>query len=291
MYQILIEALVDSAKTIPLLLIIYIGIELLEYKFGNQIREWVAKAGKTGPVVGAIAGSFPQCGFSVIATALYNQRLVTMGTLIAVYLSTSDEAIPIILAQPDKAYLIWPIIGVKILIAVISGYGIDLIFRKEQLKIISHIESVETGHDNKNHHHEVALTETACCGHATCIEVDKFNVKEVVWHPIVHTFNVFIFIFLSTLLINFLFLKLGLVIFDNVFLIGLIGLIPNCASSVAITQLYLKGAIGFGSVVAGLSASGGLGLLILWREEKNKKTFFKILVLLYVIAVIAGLVV
>lgn len=291
MMEIFWDALFDSLKTVPLLLAIYIGIELLEYKFGDKIRQWVAKAGKSGPVVGAISGAFPQCGFSVIATALFTQRLVTIGTLLAVYLSTSDEAIPIIMSRPESVHLIWPIIGTKIVIAIIAGFIIDFIFRKEQNKIITHIEAVADGHDSKSHHHEVVIDEVACCGHSTSCTSKKFNIKEIFWHPILHTVNIFGFIFVTTLVLNWLLLNFKLTIFDNVFVTALIGLIPNCAASVSITELYLKNAIGFGPAIAGLSASGGLGLLVLWREEKNKKVFFKVLILLYVIAVIAGIVV
>jgi len=291
MYQIFIDALVDSLKTVPWLLVIYIGIELLEYKLGDKIREWVARAGKSGPVVGAISGAFPQCGFSVIATALFSERLVTIGTLLAVYLSTSDEAIPVIMSRPESAHLVWPIIGTKIVIGIVAGFVIDLVFKKEQNKTVEHIEAVETGHDSKGHHHEVVIDEVACCGHSTSCSSKKFQVKEIFWHPILHTFNIFGFIFGITLILNWLLSVIDIKIFDNVFLMALIGLIPNCASSVSITELYLKNAIGFGPAIAGLSASGGLGLLILWREEKNKKMFFKVLILLYVIAVIAGIVV
>ena len=291
MEKIIIDALIDSAKTIPLLLILYVGIELLEYKFGDNIRKWVTQAGKSGPVVGAISGSFPQCGFSVIATALFSQRLITIGTLMAVYLSTSDEAIPIIMSRPDNMHLVLPIIGVKILVAIVAGYTIDLIFHKELVKTEKHIEAIEEGHDNKNHHHEVVVDEIACCGHSTSCTSKKFDIKEIFWHPVKHTLNIFGFIFGTTIILNWLLLNFRLTVVNNVFVTALIGLIPNCASSVAITELYLKGTIGFGPTIAGLSASGGLGLLVLWREEKNKKMFFKILMLLYVIAVIAGLVV
>jgi hypothetical protein len=115
------EALLDSVLMVPLLLVIYIGIELVEYKFGNKIIGLVQKAGVAGPAVGALAGSLPQCGISVVATALYTQRLATIGTLLAVYLSTSDEALPIILSHPDKAGLIMPLLLVKICIALVSG--------------------------------------------------------------------------------------------------------------------------------------------------------------------------
>lgn len=291
MTAIFLDALIDSLRTVPLLLFIYVGIELLEYKFGDKIRLWVSKAGKSGPVVGAISGAFPQCGFSVVGTALYTQRLVTMGTLLAIYLSTSDEAIPIIMSRPESMHLIWPIVGTKIVIAMIAGLVIDFIFKKEKLKTVEHIKAVETGHDSKGHHHEIVLDEVACCGHSTSCTSKKFNIKEIFWHPIKHTFNVFGFIFITTLILNFLLANYKLTILNNVFITALIGLIPNCAASVSITELYLNGTIGFKAVIAGLSASGGLGLLILWREEKDKKMFFKILGLLYVFAVIAGLVV
>jgi hypothetical protein len=298
--EIFIDALLDSLKTIPLLLIIYIGIELLEYKFGDQIREKVEKSGKAGPLIGTIAGIFPQCGFSVVATALFTQKLLTIGTLLAVYLSTSDEAIPIILSQPDKAVLVLPLIGIKIIIALFFGYGVDFLFRKEDKKVEKHIELVESGHDSKNHHHETVLNETACCGHSTSTVSKEFNVREIFWHPIVHTFNIFIFIFLVTLIINFVVFQLGETFLNNFFsknifwqpfLTALIGLIPNCASSVAITELFLKNVIGLGPTIAGLLASGGLGLLVLYREEKNKKIFARVLLMLYGISVLSGLII
>ena len=287
MMGVFIDALLDSLKTVPLLLIIYIGIELLEYKFGDKIRKKVEKSGKAGPLIGTIAGIFPQCGFSVVATALFTQRLLTIGTLLAVYLSTSDEAIPIILSQPDKAYLVLPLIGIKIIVALITGYLIDFFFRKEEKKI-------------EKHHHKAILNETACCGHSPSTTSKEFNIREIFWHPIVHTFNIFIFIFLITLAINFAVFQLGETFLTNFFaknifwqpfLTALIGLIPNCASSVAITELFLKNIIGLGPTIAGLSASGGLGLLILYREEKNKKIFIKVLLMLYSISVLSGLII
>ena len=300
MWEILIDAFNDSIRTIPLLLIIYVGIELLEYKFGKEIREKVQKAGRKGPFIGSIVGAFPQCGFSVIATALFSQRLITIGTLLAVYLSTSDEAMPIILSQPDKAHLVIPLIGIKILIGIIAGLGIDFIFRKEDKKIVKHIELIKDGHDNKNHHHEVVTQETACCGHSPLCASKNFKIKEIVWHPVVHTFNIFIFIFLVTLTINFIVFQMGESAFEaffakNIFwqpfLTAMVGLIPNCAASVAITELYLKNAIGFGPLIAGLAASGGLGLLVLYREEKNKKIFIKVLTLLYGTSVMFGIII
>lgn len=300
MWEIFLDALIDSAKMLPLLFIIYAGIELLEYKFGNKIKKSVQKAGTAGPLLGAAAGSLPQCGFSVITTALYSQRLVTIGTLLAVYLATSDEAIPVILSQPEKAGILLPLILTKIFIAIFAGYLLDLFFRKHNKKTLAHIDSYSSGHDNPEHHHEEIDNETACCGHHASAIAKKFPVKEIFLHPVIHTIKVFVFIFIVSFLINLVFFFLGEDILAKILLSGtifqpiiaaLVGLIPNCASSVAITELYLQGAISYGSVIAGLSASGGLGLLVLFKEEKNKAEIWKIVALLFAISALSGIII
>jgi hypothetical protein len=300
LFGIFLDALIDSAKMIPLLLVIYIGIELVEYKYSNKIREAVQKAGVAGPFVGAVTGSFPQCGISVVASALYTQRLATIGTLLAVYLSTSDEAIPVILSQPDKTGIILPLVITKIIIAVIGGYAVDLVFRKSNKGTLAHIKAYSEGSDDEHHNHDAILEEKACCGHSTSPSSVEFNPKEIILHPIIHTSKVFIFIFIVSFVINFAIAQMGEEAFEKLFLgsgvfqpfiMALFGLIPNCASSVAITMLYLKGAITYGSVIAGLSASGGLGLLVLFKEEKDKKEVLTILILLFGISVSAGYIV
>jgi len=300
MFEMSIQVLLDSLKMIPFLLIVYIGIELIEYKFGNQIRERVQKAGSAGPAVGALAGSLPQCGFSVVATALYTQRLATIGTLMAVYLATSDEALPVILSQPDKLGIIWPLILTKIIIALIFGYTLDFIFRKSNQKILRHADDFNHGRDEAGHDHQAILDETACCGHNPSSSAKKFDVEEIFFHPVVHTAKIFFFIFIVSWLINLAFLKLGEVTLTRLFLnhsfwqpflAALFGLIPNCAASVGITELYLKGVITYGSVIAGLCASGGLGILVLFREEKNKQQVFKIIGLLFGLSVLAGIII
>lgn len=297
LFNIFLEALTDSAKMIPLLLIIYVGIELVEYKYANKIREAVQKAGAAGPAVGALTGSFPQCGISVVASALYTQRLATIGTLLAVYLSTSDEAIPVILSQPESTKIIVPLIITKIIIALIGGYAVDFAFRKSNKETLAHIKAYAEGSDSKHHNHEKILEEKACCGHSASPSSVEFNPREIILHPIIHTAKVFIFIFIVSFAINFAIVQMGeeafakLFLGDSIFqpfLVALFGLIPNCASSVAITTLYLKGAITYGSVIAGLCTSGGLGLLVLFKEEKDKKHVLRILLLLFGISVSAG---
>jgi predicted cobalt transporter CbtA len=299
-YEILADALRDTIPMVPLLLVIYIGIELVEYKFGDRIIAIVQKAGGAGPAVGAIAGSLPQCGISVVASALYMQRLVTIGTLLAVYLSTSDEAIPVILSHPGKAGLIWPIIFTKIFVGLAAGYCLDLLFRKNYKSTLNHIEAYACGEDDACHHHETVMDTEACCGHSTSSSAHKFNPKEIFFHPVIHTAKIFVFIFAISFLINIAVFYIGEEAFGKLFLghsffqpfiAAFVGLIPNCAASVAITELYLKGAITYGSLIAGLCASAGLGILVLFKEEKRNKEVFKILGLLLGISIVAGLVI
>jgi hypothetical protein len=297
LFDVFLDALTDSAKMIPLLFIIFIGVELVEYKYANNIREAVQKAGVFGPAIGAVTGSFPQCGISVVASALYTQRLITIGTLLAVYLSTSDEAIPVILSQPEKAKIIVPLIITKIIIALIGGYAVDFVLKKSNKETLAHIKAYAEGSDNEYHNHDIILEEKACCGHSASPSSIEFNPKEIILHPIIHTVKVFIFIFSVSFAINFAIAQMGDETFEKVFLIhsvfqpflvALFGLIPNCAASVAITMLYLKGVITYGSVIAGLCASGGVGLLVLFKEEKDKKNVLIILLLLFGISVSAG---
>jgi len=300
MQKIFFDALFDSLKMIPLLLVVYIGIELIEYKLGNQIRKKIQSAGPAGPAIGALAGSFPQCGFSVVSTALYTQRLLTIGTLMAVYLSTSDEAIPVILSQPDKAKILLPIILTKIFIALVAGYTIDFFFKKANKKTLAHSLAYAEGKDEAGHHHESVIDESACCGHSLNSSAKKFSPKEIIIHPIIHTIKIFFFIFVISFLINLTVFQIGETTLQNIFsqnlfiqpfLAALLGLIPNCASSVAITELYLKGILTYGAVIAGLCASGGLGILVLLKEEKNKHEIFTIIGLLFGISVLSGLII
>jgi hypothetical protein len=297
MYEGFMDALLDTVKMVPLLLVIYIGIELVEYKFGNKIITMVQKAGVAGPVVGALAGSLPQCGISVVATALYTQRLATIGTLLAVYLSTSDEAVPIILSQPNKTGLILPLLLTKILIALVAGFAIDLFFRKTNESKLIHIEAYARGEDDEHHNHTIVKDKEACCGHSTSSSASKFNPKEIFFHPVIHTAKISVFIFAISFLINAAVFQMGEEAFGKLFsgypffqpfMAALVGVIPNCAASVAITELYLKGAITYGSLIAGLCASAGLGILVLFREEKEKKAIFKILGLLLGVSILVG---
>ena len=284
MLEIFIDSLIDTAKAIPFLLIVYFLIELIERKYSEKINKRLGSSNKFGPIFASLFGIIPQCGFSVMASNLYAKRIITLGTLLAVFISTSDEAIPVILAYPEKAFLLIPLLSTKLFLAIILGYLIDLIYRRKLKKDIK--ES------------EFHLDEHGCCGHDVGHE-EKENKKDFFWHPIIHTAKISFFIFIMTFALNLIFANIGegalstlllnKTIFQPIFA-ALIGLIPNCASSVLIAELFTKGMIGFGSAIAGLSSSAGLGLLILFKENKNLKENLSIIFLLFILSAIFGII-
>lgn len=276
------DALTDSLHMVPFLFIIFVVIELIEYFFAHKMGKIIKHSNKTGPLIGSILASFPQCGFSIMASTLYTKRLIAAGTLIAVYLSTSDEAIPIILANPGKSHIVIKLILVKVFIGIIAGYLINFILEKIKKPLA---EGLDDGTEDEG-----------CCNHHITETPEK---KELLIHPIIHTASVFFFVFIVTLAINYLVMLAGgeenlgkYFLTDSVFqpvLMAFIGLIPNCAASVAITLMYLKGAIGFGSVIAGLCSSAGLGMLVLARKNNDIKDTLKIIGLLLLISIISGI--
>jgi hypothetical protein len=279
-----LDAFFDSAEMIPFLLVIYFLVELFERRFSASIKRILQKTAKVGPALGAAFGCVPQCGFSVVAGALYARRLITRGTLLAVFLATSDEAIPVILAQPNKAKLVAIILGTKLIIGLVAGYAIDLI-----CGILSR------GKPDRGHQVPVdKLHEVGCCKHDL---TGRIGIWQWLTHPLIHTAKIFFFIMAVTLAIN------GLISFvgeENVgqvllkqsllqpFLAALIGLIPNCAASVAIAELFLKGGLSYGSAIAGLCSSAGFGILVLLKENSDRRDTIRVLFLLVGISTVAG---
>lgn len=277
MSEILLETIIDSVKILPFLFIAYFIIELFEHNSSRKLEKGLKHFGVIG---GAVLGSFPQCGFSVAAANLYSGRLISSGTLIAVFISTSDEAVPILLTQPNNFIIILKLISVKILIAVIAGFIADLFFknyfaerkisfRGEREEAIDHI-----CHD---------------CG---CNEH-----KGILLPALKHSINIFFFMFIATFLINIALFFIGekslsdMLLNNSIYqpsLAALIGFIPNCASSVVLTQLFISGSISFGSAVAGLSTGAGVGLIVLLKMNNNKKQNFKILFYLYIVGTLSG---
>lgn len=272
--HVLEHTIVDTIKILPFLLIAYLIMEYIEHKTTEKTKETIKKSGKFGPIIGSILGAFPQCGFSVTATNLYAGRVITLGTLFAVYLSTSDEMLPILLSEGVSGTLILKILGIKILIGIIAGLLIDLLltkFRKNKDQD-SKIESI--------------------CEHDHC------HCEEGIWKSAIkHTINVFIFIFIISLLLNIAIEyigeeNLGMLISGkpivSALIAGLIGLIPNCASSVILTELYLSNVLGLATMIGGLLVNAGVGLIVLFKVNHNQKENIKIVLGLYLIGVISA---
>ncbi len=286
MNLIFLDALKDTLAMLPWLLGIYIALEILENKSESFIGEKISHRVGAAPFLGALLGCMPQCGFSVIAATLYARKCISMGTLLAVFISTSDEAIPVILAQHDKAPLVLWLLLVKVVLATVAGYTVDLVFKNAAPKEphIPHAPVIPEG----GHRH--------CDCHAHGRDIPRW--KTFFLFPLKHTLKVLFFIFAVSLAIGFVVAKTGDAGLNRFFFAGtffqplitvLIGLIPNCAASVAITEVYLKGGITFGSAIAGLSTSGGLGLLVLLKENKDLKENTLIIGLLILISLTAGI--
>lgn len=271
------DAVIDSFHMLPLLFLAFVLIEFLEFYFSDKIDNWVKTAKKSAVAVGALASILPQCGFSIIASSLYIRKLLTRGCLIAVYLGTSDESIPILLAYPEKAHLIIPIVGIKLFIAILAGYFIDFVGVNTE-------ETEEPEEINEEIHEE------GCCNH----DPETCNKKELILHPILHTINIFAFILVITLLLNFILTNVSLNSllhtshkYLQCVIASIIGLIPNCAVSIAITMMLIKGSITFSAAISGLLSNAGLGLLVLLRHNDFKDTL-KIILTLLLISIITG---
>jgi len=290
--NILIEALIDTGKLIPLLAVIYFLVGFLEFYYGDRMNHYIMRLGVFGPVAGAIFGCIPQCGFSVVASALYVKRLISTGTLLAVFLSTSDEAVPVLLSMPDKVGMVGLLIFIKVLIAVITGIAVDYFIRlHNQAKTIKNDRGAVSYNDAVAGH-------PGCCSHGL---VDKpSKVKVLILHPLWHTVKIFAFLFILTAALNFFVEMIGRGRFESMFLGGtvfqpvlasFIGLIPNCFASVLLAQLFAQGVISFGSLVAGLCSGAGLGLLVLIKENKNIKDTLFVIGLLLAISISAGIII
>lgn len=275
-WDILWDAFFDTIKLVPFLFLTYLVMEWLEHKTGTRTQAAIRRAGKAGPLLGGVLGIFPQCGFSVAAANLYAGGLITAGTLAAVFLSTSDEMLPIFLSEAVSITSIVKILATKMVLAVLSGFVLDFLYHKIIRKEIRY----------KNIH---AMCESE---HCKCEE-------GIFQSALRHTLQITLFIFLITLALNIVIAAIGeeqlASLLQNIPVAGevvaaLIGLIPNCAASVVITELYVQGVIGAGPMMAGLLSSAGLGMLIMFRmNKKHPKHNFGILAFVYVAAVFWGI--
>lgn len=274
--HILEHTLLDTLKLLPFLFVTYLIMEYIEHKTGEKAKEAIKKAGKFGPVLGAIVGIFPQCGFSVSATNLYAARVITLGTLISVYLVTSDEMLPILLTESVPITTILTILGIKLIIGIVAGFIIDAVIRITQ----------------KGKQEEQKIEEL--CEHEHC-----HCEQGIVSSAIKHTLSIILFIFIITLIINGIIEFIGEGAIANLIskytmlgpvIAGIIGLIPNCASSVILTELFIENVITMPMLISGVAVNAGVGLVVLFKTNKNLKENIKIVGLLYAIGVISGLI-
>ena len=287
MLEIIEETLIDALKLLPFLFITYLIMEYIEHKMGHKTKSAIKKSGKWGPIIGSILGVFPQCGFSVSATNLYAGRVITLGTLIAVYLSTSDEMLPIFISEAVSPVIILKILGIKLIIGMIAGVIIDLfvhiIIKNKNKKIVQQNE--EDSEENE-------------IGHMCEEEHCHCNESGILKSAIHHTLSILVFIVLITFIINTVVYFVGEETIAGWILnkpvIGpviasLIGLIPNCAASVIITNMYLENVISLGSMISGLLTGAGVGLAVLFKTNSKIKENIGIIILLYAIGVISGI--
>lgn len=342
MGEVILEALKESLMSLPFLLVIYFLMELLEHKKEVQFEKFVAKSKKTGPLWGSIIGCIPQCAFSAVMADLFSRRMITLGTLIAVFIATSDEAIVILLSTPSKFLNVLALVGIKILFAVIIGFIVDLIIKNQKLKENNIHHNFHFSHEhshkhNANHMQENDLdsddiessikSECHCNKCNNCVictkeekECDecehnklhhihelendgnkhKNEVLGIFLEALKHTGIIFAWILGANLLIGIMVELIGLENLQKVLLSGtifepiiltLLGLIPNCGASVTIVNLYLNGIVSFGSCVGALCTGAGIGLIILYKNNKNIKQNLLITLFLYAIGVLVGFIV
>ena len=272
MLDIIMDTLLDVLKLIPFLFVTFILLEVFEHKFNKKTKEKVSKAGKLGPLFGSLLGALPQCGFSTMATNMYAARVISLGSLISIYLSTSDEMLPIMISEQVAIGEIVKILLFKVCIGMVCGFVIDLVLRKKE----------------KEHIKDICEEEHCHCENG----ILRSSIK--------HTLNISLFILIINFILNMgmeylgeeylskLFLKDS---FFGPFVSSLVGLIPNCGASVMITELYLNEAISFGSCIAGLLTGSGVGLLLLFKVNHNLKENISIITTLYLIGVISGIII
>lgn len=269
MSEVIQDTLLDTIKLLPFLFVAFLIIEFIEHKLSNKQENIISKSGKLGPIVGALLGAVPQCGFSVLATNLYVTRIISLGSLISIYLSTSDELIPLMISHNAPITKILSIVSIKVVIGMISGFLIDLLIRK------------------------TTKSDFVLCEDEDC-DCDHSIIKS----SLIHTLKIAFFILIITFLINILFHYVDLSFLESAlknnkiltpFIASLIGLIPNCASSVMISELYLNNLISLGTTLSGLLTGSGVAIMVLVRKNKNISENLFVIGLIYFIGVIWGL--
>lgn len=267
--DVLQDSLLDVVKIIPFLFVIYLLLEFMEHQAGHTMEHFLEKHRRANPIMGTLMGIIPSCGFAGAASSLFATGVISAGTLIAVYLSSSDEMLSIMLSMQTPFRKIWPILAVKAVIAAIAGTIIDTFSKKRNIDVE---EFCEREHDDHSH----GIFYSAC----------------------MHTLQVALWLLLITFVFNLFVAMIGednLRAFvsaypnQSVLVSTLVGMIPSCASSILLTKMYLEGVIGFAAVCAGLLVNAGTGMMVLWRVNPSMKENFKIMFLTWVCGLAGGL--
>lgn len=275
--EVLLDTIKDTVRLIPFLFLTYWLMEYLENKAGQKTVNMLLNTGKKGPIIGGILGAFPQCGFSAAAANLYSGGVITVGTMVAVFLSTSDEMVPIFISQRAHWNELIPILIFKMIVGVIAGILVDVFVRV-----------CNNGRQRGLHIHEICERD-----HCHCEEGSIFK------SALIHSIQIIGFIFVISFALNFFIEQIGLERIIHfaakwpmigILLSGIVGLIPNCAASITITTLYLEGVLSVGSMIAGLLSCSGIGILVLFRTNQKWKKNLIILMGLYGISVSVGMI-
>lgn len=297
--DVVIDALKDTAELIPFLFATYVVISLLDLFASDKTTAAIQRAGHAGPLIGGVLGVVPQCGFSAMGASLYADRIVSLGTFVAVILSTSDEMLPLLLAEHVEVGLLARILVTKAVLGVILGFAIDLVLRVVLGRTsLARVDESDAG-EEQDEDAEFDPSAYSCdCG---CGE--PLTRGQIAWWVVVNsayrTFQVVVFIFVVSVLLNALIALVGedaLASFLSgnavvaTFVSGLVGLVPNCAASVVLTQLYIDGVLGFAPMIAGTLVAGGAGYLVLFRMNGNMRENAAIVGIVYALGVCAGLV-
>lgn len=293
--HVFLHTLQDTIITLPILFICYLLIELLEEKILNKYQSSKMIKNKWAPVISAGFGLIPQCGFSVVASDLYSRRIITLGSLFAIFIATSDEAVPLMLSSPENYLNLILILSIKFVYAIIIGFAIDFIISKKAKKTLNMTDSKQKEEINND---GPIIEIEGCCKHK--LEHEHSKLKETFIHPLIHSIKIFIFI----VIINFIFGLMVEFIGENViasfmtslgffepFIVTLVGLIPNCAASFIITETFLSGAISIGSCIAGLCVNSGIAMVTLFKLNKKLKENIFILLSLFLLSCALGVII
>lgn len=312
------EAVKESLIMFPFLFGAYVLVELIEFLTSKKLNGNVLKS-RVAPLVGAGVGLLPQCGFGVVASDLYSKRKITMGTLLAIFFATSDEAVPLLIISPEKAIYLLPLLAIKFVFGFSLGFIVDAIVNRKRAPVVHvdcHVaDAPRNDKENKNEpplsqgdnppprgrsEHEEEGHHVGCCGHHIEDEENEPWAKRYLLHPALHSLKVFAFVLIVNLVLGGLIALIGeneLMAFLNSaryvtpVLAVLVGLIPNCAASEVLTLLFISGGLSFGACVAGLCANAGIAMVVLFKQNKNMKENLTIFGVLSGVSLVVGYVV